>query len=498
MSNSLDPWRVMQAGTYVTDMVVPDARYSHPFYGYGYPQGWANPPSSGDGLQRGVFVGADALVGDFWSDVGGVLKSLKGPISAAAGAAASEYGGPEAGTAASQIAGSLIDAAPGGSHPAKQAAAKQHVAAAQQAARTNQTVNVALTAAHHAITQTATAAQGHQPAPATSALSAAVQKYLPKAISALKGSGGGGGGNGGDGSSLFDSGDAGADAGSFDIGDAFSSGAIVGSFWDDVKNAFLNVTLIKPTNQFIKDNHLEGVVQTAAGVVASIYGGPAGGAAASALAPMMMSVGVDDKKKSATAQKNIQKITAAAAQHSPQMHQAVETAKEAIKGTAASYHIHHLLQMANQGDPQSQAALAQIDQSASAGDPNAQAALHAINSIHQQQVQAPAPAAAPPVSGNCAPGQGQQGHHKLEHHIHHLLKKAKAGDPKAQATLSKIESQAAAGDPKAQKLAHLVDIIHQHQEQRAQGQQGQQGQQPPGVNGWFDIVGAVIGTCPYL
>ena len=83
MSNSLDPWRVMQAGTYVTDMVVPDARYAHPFYGYGYPQGWATPPLSGDGLQRGVFVGADVEVGDFWSDVGGVLKSLKGPISAA-------------------------------------------------------------------------------------------------------------------------------------------------------------------------------------------------------------------------------------------------------------------------------------------------------------------------------------------------------------------------------------------------------------------------------
>jgi hypothetical protein len=497
MSNSLDSWRVMQAGTYVTDMIVPDARYAHPFYGYGYPQGWATPPLSGDGLQRGVFVGADIEVGDFWSDIGGVLKSLKGPISAAAGAAASEYGGPAAGPAASQLAGSLIDAAPG-NHPAKQAAAKQHVAAATQAARTNPTVSVALTAAHHAVTQTAAAAQGQQPAPATSALSAAVQKYLPKAISALKSSGGGdGGGGGGDGSwlssaaSAFGSGgDAGADASSFDIGDAFSSGAIVGAFWDDVKNAFLNVTLIKPTNQFIKDNHLEGVVQTAAGVVASIYGGPAGGAAASALAPMMMSVGVDDKKKSATAQKNIQKITAAAAQHSPQMHQAVETAKEAIKGTAASYHIHHLLTQAKAGDPQSQAALAQIDQNAAAGDPHAQAAAHAIDSIHQQQEQAPPPP--PPVSGEHPPG-----HHKLEHHIHHLLKKAKAGDPKAQAALSKIESQAQAGDPKAQKLAHIVDVIHQHQEAHAQSQSQPQ-QPPPAVNGWFDIVGAVIGACPYL
>jgi hypothetical protein len=476
-------------------MVVPDARYAHPFYGYGYPQGWATPPLSGDGLQRGVFVGADIEVGDFWSDIGGVLKSLKGPISAAAGAAASEYGGPAAGPAASQLAGSLIDAAPG-NHPAKQAAAKQHVAAATQAARTNPTVNVALTAAHHAVTQTATAAQGHQPAPATSALSAAVQKYLPKAISALKSSGGGGGDSGGgDGSwlqsaaSAFGSGsDAGADASSFDIGDAFSSGAIVGSFWDDVGNAILTVTGTKMTNQFIHDNHLEGVVGLAGQAVATYYGGPAAGMAAKALGPTIMSLGVEDKKKAKTAQKNIQKVTAAAAQHSPQMHQAVETAKEAIKGTATSYHIHHLLTQAKAGDPQSQAALAQIDQNAAAGDPHAQAAVHAIDSIHQQQVQASAPP--PPVSGEHSPG-----HHKLEHHIHHLLKKAKAGDPKAQAKLAKIESQAAAGDPKAQKLAHIVDKIHQHQEAHAQTQSQQP---PPGVHGWFDIVGAVIGACPYL
>jgi hypothetical protein len=323
-----------------------------------------------------------------------------------------------------------------------------------------------------------------------------VQKYLPKAISALKSSGGGGGDSGGgDGSwlqsaaSAFGSGsDAGADASSFDIGDAFSSGAIVGSFWDDVGNAILTVTGTKMTNQFIHDNHLEGVVGLAGQAVATYYGGPAAGMAAKALGPTIMSLGVEDKKKAKTAQKNIQKVTAAAAQHSPQMHQAVETAKEAIKGTATSYHIHHLLTQAKAGDPQSQAALAQIDQNAAAGDPHAQAAVHAIDSIHQQQVQASAPP--PPVSGEHSPG-----HHKLEHHIHHLLKKAKAGDPKAQAKLAKIESQAAAGDPKAQKLAHIVDKIHQHQEAHAQAQSQQP---PPGVHGWFDIVGAVIGACPYL
>ena len=149
----------------------------------------------GDAVGFDLFKDIGNALGGIANTVGGVLKTLKGPISLAAGAAATAFGGPAAGAIAANLAGSLVDAAPGG-HPATQAAAQQNVAAAQQAALTNPTVQTALDAAHHATSQATVAALGTTPAvPSTpGTLGAAVQKFLPLATQAATGAGNGGGG----------------------------------------------------------------------------------------------------------------------------------------------------------------------------------------------------------------------------------------------------------------------------------------------------------------
>jgi hypothetical protein len=368
---------------------------------------------AGDAMIAALVTQHQIAVGDFFGDigndlssaanaVGSVLKDLKGPISVAAGAAATYYGGSAAGPVAAQLAGSLVDASPGGSHPARRAAAQQTIAVAKQAARTNPTVQVALDAANHATSQTTTAALGHPAVPqASGTLGSAVQKLLPVAVKAFSSQGGGGGGGGGSNGSGLSSDLQGAlstfgsmlsDGG----GDAAVSGVpvIVGSFWDDVGNAILTVTGTKMTNQFIHDHHLEGVVGLAGQAVATYYGGPAGGMAAKALGPTIMSLGVEDKKKATAAKKTVAAAKTAAQQVGPQAAQAVDAAHAAINHTAAAFHTAQVVSDAKAGVPQAQAAISNLQTSAANGDPNAAKALQAVDAIDQaQQAAPPAPPA---------------------------------------------------------------------------------------------------------
>jgi hypothetical protein len=168
------------------------------------------------------------------------------------------------------------------------------------------------------------------------------------------------------------------------------SSPVVGSFWDDVGSAITSavmpaVTGTKLANQFVHDHGLEPYVKLAAQGVATAYGGPAAGAAASALAPSLMNLGVEDKSKAAAAQQDVQGVTAMAQQHSPQMAQAVDVAKGSIRGVATAYHIDHLLKIAKRGDSRAQRALARLRALAAAGNPSAVKALQAVNVIHQEQ-----------------------------------------------------------------------------------------------------------------
>ncbi len=395
-------------------------------------------------IDRGVSVAGDALIGmlahqhthgsavdhavaveGFFGDighalsgaanaVGGVLKELKGPASLAAGAAATYFGGPAAGPMAAQLTGALIDAAPGGGHPAKQAAAQQTVAAANQVAKTDPTVQAALDAAHHATSQTTMAALGHVPAvPATpNTLAAAVQKFLPLAMQAATGSGSGGGGGttlpADLQSALSMFGNMLGGGGSGGGGDGASvSGypyAVVGSFWDDVKGAVLTVTGTKATNQFIKDNHLEPYVKFAAQAVATYYGGPAAGAAAGAISPMVMNLGVDDKQKAQAAHADLQGVKAMARQAGPHLGQAADLAHGAIQHTATAYQVAQIVRDAKAGNPQAQQVLVKLRTAAASGDRKAKRALHAARMINRAQQSAPVAAPGPGAPSGAGPG----------------------------------------------------------------------------------------------
>ena len=348
----------------------------------------------------------DVMLGGFFDDIGsaigGTLRELGPVISTVATGVATYYGGPEAGAAAAKLApvvtnlqANLLD--PKGD-PSKKAAAQQSLQRVNQVAQTDPRATQALAAAHQAVRDTAIAyhvkgavdravtgdataqrdvnavvqaADRGDPA-ARSTFEVMAQVLMDKAQHSEWGQ------------QLWNR-IMGGQTSSTATAGWYSSVPVVGGFWDDVGNAVLTVTGTKLTNQFIHDHGLEPYVKLGAQAVATYYGGPAAGAAAGALAPMVMKLGVEDKNKAAAAQQDVQGVTAMAQQHSPQMAQAVDVAKGSIRGVATAYHINHLLKLAQGGDARAQRALARLQSLAAAGDPNAQKAVQAINAIHQEQ-----------------------------------------------------------------------------------------------------------------
>ena len=170
--------------------------------------------------------------------------------------------------------------------------------------------------------------------------------------------------------------------------DVVGGTVIVGGFWSSVKDGLLKVTLVKQTNQFIKDNKLEPYVQLAANAISSYYGGPAGVAASNVVTPMMMKVGVKDEDPAA--QQKLQSATAAAQEH-PQMAAAVEIAKEAAESAAVAYQVAQITKDARAGNPEAQKALADLQAAADRGDQQAAMALQAAAVIDQEQQQSTEP-----------------------------------------------------------------------------------------------------------
>lgn len=356
---------------------------------------------------RHVNVMLGGFFDDIGSAIGGTLRSLAPAISNVATGVASSYGGPAAGAAAGQLVpvmtnlqANLLD--PKGD-PKKKAAAQLALQRVHLAAQSDPSAAQAFATAHKAVRDTAVAyhvkgavdkaaagdpgawkdviavvqaAERGDPA-AKSTYEVIAQTLLDKAQHSewgaqlwerIMGSGG---------ASTVSSG-------------WYPSPTIVGSFWDDVGSAITSavmpaVTGTKLINQFVHDQKLEPYVKLAAQGVATAYGGPAAGAAASALAPSMMSLGVEDKSKAAAAQQDVQGVTAMAQQHSPQMAQAVDVAKGSIRGAATAYHIDHLLKLAKRGDARARRALARLRTLAAAGNPAAVKAIQAVNAIHQEQ-----------------------------------------------------------------------------------------------------------------
>ena len=355
---------------------------------------------------RHVNVMMGSFFDDIGSAIGGTLRSLAPVISNVATGVATSYGGPAAGAAAGQLVpvvtnlqANLLD--PRGD-PKKRAAAQQSLQRVQQVAQTDPRAAQALSTAHQAVRDTTIAyhvkgavdkavsgdpaawndvvavvqaAERGDPA-AKSTYEVIAQTLLDKAQHSEWGA------------QLWEK-IMGSSPATVSAG-WYPQAVAVGGFWDDVGSAVTAavmpaVTGTKMINQFVHDQKLEPYVQLAAQGVATAYGGPAAGAAASALAPSMLSLGVEDKGKAAAAQQNVQGVTAMAEQHSPQMAQAVDVAKGSIRGAATAYHIDHLLKLAKGGDKRARRALARLRSLAASGNQNAQKALQAVNTIHLEQ-----------------------------------------------------------------------------------------------------------------
>jgi hypothetical protein len=348
------------------------------------------------------------MLGGFFDDIGsalgGTLRSLAPVISNVATGVATSYGGPAAGAAAGQLVPVMTNLQANMLDPNKKTAAQQALLRIQQVAQADPRAAQALATAHKAVRDTTVAyhvkgavdkaltgdpaawnnvvaivqaAERGDPA-AKSTYEVIAQTLLDKAQHSEWGA------------QLWDKimghGTPAVSAG------WYSNAVAVGGFWDDVGSAISSavlpaVTGTKLANQFIHDHGLESYVKLAAQGVATAYGGPAAGAAASALAPSVMNLGVEDKSKASAAQQDVQGVTAMAQQHSPQMAQAVDVAKGSIRGVTTAYHIDHLLKLAKRGDARSQRALARLRALAAAGNPNALKALQAVNAIHQEQQQ---------------------------------------------------------------------------------------------------------------
>ena len=175
--------------------------------------------------------------------------------------------------------------------------------------------------------------------------------------------------------------------------------SVVSGFFDSVKNAVLKYTGTTATNQFIKDNKLEPYVKLAATGVATAYGGPAAGAAAGALTPMVMNLGIEDKQKEAEAQKQVQQLSTAVQQQSPELTPALNVAQDAIQKTATAYHVAKIVNDAKAGDPDAQKAMANLKQAAAGGDVEAQQVLQLADVIERELNKAEAGEAGATVSG---------------------------------------------------------------------------------------------------
>ncbi len=117
-------------------------------------------------------------------------------------------------------------------------------------------------------------------------------------------------------------------------------------------------------------------ITAAATAVATVYGGPAGGAAAAQLTGPLIDAAAGDFGKGNT--KAVLDAAHAAAQRDPRAAQALASAHKAVADTAAAYHLTATAADAAGGDTAAARKLADLDQAAASGDLAAQRALEVI------------------------------------------------------------------------------------------------------------------------
>ena len=118
-------------------------------------------------------------------------------------------------------------------------------------------------------------------------------------------------------------------------------------------------------------------ITIAATAVATAYGGPAAGAAASKFTGPIIDAVADDFKTRKDA-KAVIDAAHAAAQSDPRMAKALADAHKAVADTAAAYHLTSTAADAASGDPSAARKLVDLDRAASSGDTAAQRAMSVI------------------------------------------------------------------------------------------------------------------------
>ena len=133
------------------------------------------------------------------------------------------------------------------------------------------------------------------------------------------------------------------------------------------------------------------VISTVATGVATAYGGPAAGAAAAQLVPMITNLQANaldpkgDPKKKAAAQQALQRINEVAAT-SPAVAQALAAANQAVKNTTVAYHVKDTAQQAAAGNPTAQTDISNLVQAAEQGDPAAKSTFEVLAQTFAQEM----------------------------------------------------------------------------------------------------------------
>jgi len=363
------------------------------------------------------------------------IQKFKVPITIASTAVATYYGGSSAGAAAGKLTGPIIDASAGDS-VAKKQVAQAALAQATKEAQTNPNTAKALAAAQTAVAQTTAAYHTVQTVANAKAGNVDAQKQLAE----LQGAADGGdvqaqkllgvasdatdaaNANAGDSTTINTGPDPDvemdSDAGASDGADATSSGwgllpyvalgagaglalhryrsrslpapiiasgdyVIVAGFWHDIGGAVHGVGHAAfKVHHFVATTiqKFKAPIVVVAGIVASYYGGPLAGMAATAITGPAIDemANIGEKKKSTLAKEAKARQAAAAKQlaalqkSDPQAAaQAIATAKTAITKTAQAYHTVEVIKAAANGDPAAKAQLAQLTTAATKGDATA-------------------------------------------------------------------------------------------------------------------------------
>jgi len=144
-------------------------------------------------------------------------------------------------------------------------------------------------------------------------------------------------------------------------------------WWHSLTHAIYDVhhAVAKTVQKF------KGPITVAATAVATAYGGPAAGAAASKFAGPLIDAVADDFQTRKDA-KAVVDAAHAAAQSDPRMAKALADAHKAVADTAAAYHLTSTAADAASGDPSAARKLVDLDRAATSGDTAAQRAMSVI------------------------------------------------------------------------------------------------------------------------